>query len=85
MSHLDDAVIDMGRAAVNVSPMEPDDPLAKRPDDPAGQLVRQDLDPLSVDELEARIAMLESEIARCRAKIDKAVNHRLTAEALFRR
>ncbi|SDD34823.1 Uncharacterized small protein, DUF1192 family [Sphingomonas sp. YR710] len=65
--------------------MEPDDPLAKRPDDPVSLLVRQDLDPLSVTELEARISALESEIARCRAKIDKAVNHRLTAEALFRK
>lgn len=65
--------------------MEPDDPLAKRPDDPVSLLVRQDLDPLSVAELETRISALESEIARCRAKIDKAVNHRLTAEALFRK
>jgi len=65
--------------------MEPDDPLAKRPDDPVSLLARQDLDPLSVDELEARIAALEQEIARCRSKIEKSVNHRLTAEALFRR
>ncbi len=65
--------------------MEPDDPLAKRPDDPVNLLARQDLDPLSVDELEKRIAALENEIERCRAKIEKSVNHRLTAEALFRR
>jgi uncharacterized small protein (DUF1192 family) len=75
----------MARAAVNVSAMEPEDPLAKRLDDPAHQLARQDLDPFSVDELEARIVLLEAEITRCRAKIDKAVNHRLTAEALFRK
>jgi uncharacterized small protein (DUF1192 family) len=77
--------IDTRRAPVNAVSMEPDDPLAKRPDDPVSLLVRQDLDPLSVTELEARISALESEIARCRAKIDKAVNHRLTAEALFRK
>ena len=65
--------------------MEPDDPLARRPDDPAKLLVRQDLDPFSVDELEARIAALEAEIIRCRAHLNKAVNHRLTAEALFRK
>lgn len=65
--------------------MEPDDPLAKRPDDPVKLLARQDLDPLSVAELEARISALEGEIARCRAKIEKSVNHRLTAEALFRK
>ena len=77
--------IDTSRAPVNAVSMEPDDPLAKRPDDPVSLLVRQDLDPLSVTELEARISALEGEIARCREKIKKAVNHRITAEALFRK
>ena len=65
--------------------MDSEDILPKSPGDPLGALLRQDLDPLSVDELNARIAALESEIARCRMRIDRAVNHRASAESLFRR
>jgi uncharacterized small protein (DUF1192 family) len=65
--------------------MDAEDIFAKRPDDPLNALRRQDLDPLSVAELEARIAALEAEIARVRARIDKAVNHRATADAIFKR
>ena len=75
----------MRPAAVNAVSMEPDDLFAKRPDDPVQQLIRQDIDHLSVDELEVRIAALDTEIARCREKIKKAVNHRATAESLFKR
>ena len=75
----------MRLAAVNVMRMEPDDLFAKRPDDPVNQLIRQDIDHLSVDELEERISALQGEIERCRAKIEKAVNHRATAESLFKR
>jgi uncharacterized small protein (DUF1192 family) len=75
----------MRPAAVNFIDMEPDDPFAKRPDDPVNQLIRQDIDHLSIDELEARIAALQGEIERCRLKIQKAVNHRATAEGLFKR
>lgn len=70
---------------VNVVCMEPDDLFAKRPDDPVNQLTRQDIDRLSVDELEARIATLQAEIERCRLKINSAINHRATAESLFKR
>ena len=63
--------------------MDPDD-AAPRPDDLLAQLMRQDLDPLSVAELEARITALEGEIARCRRKIEHAVNQRASADALFR-
>ena len=65
--------------------MDIGDILPKSPNDPLAALVRQDLDPLSVDELNARIAALEGEIARSRARIDHAVNHRASAESLFRR
>jgi uncharacterized small protein (DUF1192 family) len=75
----------MGAVGVNVVSMEPDDLFAKRPDDPVNQLIRQDIDHLSVDELGERITALEGEIIRCRAKIRKAVNHRATAEELFKR
>ncbi len=65
--------------------MDLDDILGSRPDDPLTALVREDLDRLSVAELEARIAALEGEIARSRAKIEYAVNHRASADALFKR
>ena len=64
--------------------MDMDDHLPVRPDLLA-QLARQDLDPLSVEELEARVAALETEIARSRAQAERAVQHRATADALFRR
>ncbi len=65
--------------------MDLDDLFAKRPDDPLILLTRQDLDPLSVAELEERIAVLTDEITRARAKIDGAVNFRATADTLFKR
>ena len=65
--------------------MDLDELFPGKPEDPLAQLTRQDLDPLSVDELHERIAALEAEIARVRAKIDASVNHRASAEALFRK
>ncbi|HEV2570075.1 DUF1192 domain-containing protein [Sphingomonas sp.] len=65
--------------------MDLDDILPKRPDDPLAMLVRQDLDPMSVEELNARIGILEAEIGRAKAKIEKSVNHRASADALFKR
>lgn len=63
--------------------MEGDEPRV-RPDDLLVQLARQDLDPLSVAELESRIAALEAEIARSRQRMQRAVNHRASADSLFR-
>ena len=63
---------------------DPDD-APSRAADLLAQLMRQDLDPLSVAELEARITALEAEIARARSKIQRAVNHRASADQLFRR
>jgi uncharacterized small protein (DUF1192 family) len=65
--------------------MDLDELFPSKPDDPLTQLVRQDLDPLSVDELEARIAVLEEEIARVKAKIASAVDFRSSAEAIFKK
>lgn len=56
-----------------------------RPGDPIALLARQDLDPLSVGELEERIATLEGEIERVRKHIQRAVNHRAIADELFKR
>jgi len=65
--------------------MDLDDPLPLSSGDPLATLAGQDLDPLSVDELHARIAALQAEIARAQARIAKAVNHKATAEGLFKR
>lgn len=64
--------------------MEHDD-APSRPSDPLTDLIRQDLDRLSVGELHARVAALEGELARVRQKIEGAVNHRASADALFGR
>ena len=66
-------------------PMDLDDILPKRPGDPLALLVKQDLDPMSVEELGERIAILEAEIARAKSKIDRSVNHRASADAIFKR
>ena len=65
--------------------MDLEELFPSKPDDPLAQLVKQDLDPLSVDELRERIETLEGEIARVKAKIEAAVNHRASAEDLFRK
>ncbi|MEH3102475.1 MAG: DUF1192 domain-containing protein [Sphingomonas phyllosphaerae] len=65
--------------------MDLDDILGARPDDPLTALLREDLDRLSVAELEARVKALEGEITRTRKKIEGAVNHRASADAIFKR
>lgn len=65
--------------------MDPDDLSPKRSDDPLDALIKMDLDPFSVDELKARVVMLETEISRIQAQISASVNHRASAEALFRK
>jgi uncharacterized small protein (DUF1192 family) len=65
--------------------MDSDENLPLRRDDPLANLVRQDLDPLSVDELEERIATLKAEIGRCEGKIAFATRHRSAADALFKK
>ena len=56
-----------------------------RPGDLLADLIRQDLDPLSVAELEARITALAGEIARCRRRIEHSIDHRASADQLFRK
>ncbi|MBV8688374.1 MAG: DUF1192 domain-containing protein [Alphaproteobacteria bacterium] len=65
--------------------MDLDELFPGKPADPLTQLTRQDLDPLSVEELEERIRTLEGEIERVRAKIGAAVSHRASAEQLFKK
>ena len=56
---------------------------AGHPGELATRLASENLDPLSLDELEQRIALLELEIARTRSHMDRADKHRRSAEALF--
>ncbi len=53
--------------------------------DAASLLAGEGLDSYSRDELVARIALLEAEIARVRGLLDRAGETRLAAEALFGR
>lgn len=46
-------------------------------------LGREDLDPYSVEELEARIAALEAEIGRARAALEGKQARKNAADALF--
>ena len=64
--------------------MDEDLPRAK-PDDVVTALVKQDLDRLSVAELDARVAALEGELVRTRAKLTGATAFRSAADALFKR
>jgi uncharacterized small protein (DUF1192 family) len=65
--------------------VDPDDFLPSRGEgDILGLLMRQDLDPLSVAELEERITLLTSEIDRTKQKLSKAVNHKAIANGLFK-
>ncbi|MCW5646499.1 MAG: DUF1192 domain-containing protein [Sphingopyxis sp.] len=62
-----------------------DDDLPRRRDDVLAALTRQPLDPLSIDELDGRIATLEGEIARVKAHRAAATSHKAIADALFKK
>ena len=65
--------------------MDVDDLFPSKPGDPLVELGRQDLDPLSIDELHERIAALRAEIARVEAHIERVSAHRSAAEELFKK
>jgi uncharacterized small protein (DUF1192 family) len=65
--------------------MDIDENLPHRRDDPLAILIKQDIDALSVAELEVRIAALRAEIMRCEGKIAFASKHRSVADALFKK
>ena len=65
--------------------MDLDELFPSKPDDPLVLLARQDLDPLSIDELKERIAALKEEIARVEAHIARVTAHRSAAEELFKK
>jgi uncharacterized small protein (DUF1192 family) len=65
--------------------MDLDELFPDKPDDPLTLLTKQDLDPLSVEELHDRIAILEAEIARVKAKLDASISFRTSADELFKK
>lgn len=77
--------LDTGRQTGKFTVMDMDEIFAKRPDDPLVMVTRQDLDPLSVAELQERVAILEAELARVNQKIKGSVNFRASADALFKK
>ena len=65
--------------------MDLEDLFPSKPDDPVEALKKQDLDPLSIDELHARIESLKDEIARVESHIARVQSHRSAAEELFKK
>ena len=65
--------------------MDLEELFPSKPDDPLVALGRQDLDPLSIEELKERVEILRAEIARVEAHMDAATKHRSAAEQLFKR
>jgi uncharacterized small protein (DUF1192 family) len=65
--------------------MDLEELFPSKPGDPLVELAKQDLDPMSVEELEARIEALKAEIARVAAHMQRAQIHRSAAEELFKK
>jgi uncharacterized small protein (DUF1192 family) len=65
--------------------MDLEELFPSKPDDPLVALGKQDLDPISIDELKERIAALQAEIARVEAHMQRVQTHRSAAEELFRK
>ena len=65
--------------------MDEDDFFSSKPQDPLTLLIRQDLGPLSVDELNERIELLRNEIARVEQHLADTARHRSAADELFKK
>jgi uncharacterized small protein (DUF1192 family) len=65
--------------------MDLDDLFPSKPGDPLVELGKQDLDPMSIEELEARIESLKVEIVRVENHMKQAQHHRSAAEELFKK
>src|SRR5690349_5052739 len=69
----------------NGSRMDLDDLFPSKPGDPLVELAKQDLDPMSIEELQERVESLKAEIARVEAHMNRAQAHRSAAEDLFKK
>ncbi len=65
--------------------MDLEELFPSKPDDPLVALAKQDLDPMSQDELAERIEALKAEIARVEAHMDRVSKHRSAADELFKK
>ena len=79
------ALIDLSRRRVNDSVVDLDDLFPSKPGDPLVELAKQDLDPMSIEELQARIEALKAEIARVEAHMQRAQTHLSAAQELFKK
>jgi uncharacterized small protein (DUF1192 family) len=70
---------------VNDSAVDLDELFPSKPDDPLVALAKQDLDPMSIEELKARVEALNVEIARVENHMKRAQDHRSAAEELFKK
>lgn len=61
-----------------------DDDRPRLRTDAAGSLAKESLDSYSREELDERIVLLETEIARVRRHREKGEAHRLAADAFFK-
>ncbi len=65
--------------------MDEDDFFSSKPQDPLTLLVKQDLGPLSVDELQARIEALRAKSPGSSAYGRQSTRHRSAADELFKK
>ncbi len=65
--------------------MDEDDFFTSKPQDPLTQVTKQDLGPLSLAELEERIAILKGEIERVETHMAEASRHLSAADELFKK
>ncbi|MEO0410416.1 MAG: DUF1192 domain-containing protein [Pseudomonadota bacterium] len=61
-----------------------DEELPRKTGDALEAAVKEDLDPLSIEQLEERIKTLTAEIERTKADMARKTSHRSAAEALFK-
>jgi uncharacterized small protein (DUF1192 family) len=65
--------------------MDLDELFPSKPEDPLTALAKQDLDPMSLEELEERVEALKAEIARVEAHMQRVRTDRSAADELFKK
>jgi uncharacterized small protein (DUF1192 family) len=73
------------RGGSTIPTMDLEDLFPSKPGDPLVELGKQDLDPMSMEELRARIETLKAEIGRVESHMQRAQIHRSAAEELFKK
>ncbi len=79
-------LIDRRTLRVNAAAaMDEDDFFTSKPQDPLTLVTKQDLGPLSLAELEERIAILKGEVVRVETHMAEASRHLSAADELFKK